>query len=94
MKFLGLAEAALFLREHPKQAEALRAWLGEIQHRKWCSYEALAADFQYVDITFPPRAIFRLGQPALEIDTLMDFRNGIVLLTGIRFSQIAQSNFN
>ena len=84
MKFLGQAEAAAFLREHPKKAETLRAWLGEIQYRNWHSPEALSADFQNVDTTRPPLAVFRLGRAALEIETLVDFRNGIVLLTGIR----------
>jgi mRNA-degrading endonuclease HigB of HigAB toxin-antitoxin module len=84
MKFLGQVEAATFLREHPRQAETLRAWLGEIQHRNWHSPEALAADLHNVDTTSPPLAVFRLGRAALEIETLVDFRSGIVLLTGIR----------
>jgi mRNA-degrading endonuclease HigB of HigAB toxin-antitoxin module len=86
MKFLGRTEVVVFLHEHPGQAETLRAWLGEIRHRDWHSREALAADFQSVDATRPPVAVFRLGRPALLIETLVDFRNGIVLLTGIRMA--------
>jgi mRNA-degrading endonuclease HigB of HigAB toxin-antitoxin module len=86
MKFLGRTDFVAFLRQHPEQAETLRAWLGEIQHRHWCSREALAADFQSVDATRPPLAVFRVGRPALLIETLVDYRNGIVLLTGIRLA--------
>ena len=86
MKFLGCIDLVVFLREHPRQAETLRAWLGEIQHRDWHSREALATDFQSFDATRPPLAVFRLGRPALLIETLVDFRNGIVLLTGIRMA--------
>jgi mRNA-degrading endonuclease HigB of HigAB toxin-antitoxin module len=86
MKFLGRTEVVVFLSEHPGHAETLRAWLTEIQHRDWHSREALAADFQSVDATRPPLAVFRLGRPALLIETLVDFRNGIVLLTEIRMA--------
>ena len=86
MKFLGRTEFVAFLGEHPEQAETLRSWLGEIQHRDWGSREALAADFQSVDATRPPLAVFRLGRPALVIETLVDFRNGVVLLTAIRIA--------
>jgi hypothetical protein len=94
MKFLGRTEVVVFLQEHPEQAETLCAWLGEIQHRHWCSREALAADFQSVDASCPPLAEFRLGRPALVIETLVDFRNGIVLLTGIRIATAVEPLLN
>jgi len=94
MMFLGRIELEAFLREHPGQAETLRAWLGEIQHRDWLSREALAADFRSVDANCPPLAVFRLGRPALVIETLVDFRNGIVLLTGIRIAPESEPILN
>jgi len=84
MKFLGHAEAAAFIRERPAQAETVRAWLSEIKYRAWINEKTLAADFRGVDTTSPPRAIFRLGWPLVLVETIVDFRNGIVLLTGIR----------
>jgi mRNA-degrading endonuclease HigB of HigAB toxin-antitoxin module len=90
MKFLGRIELVAFLREHPEQAETLQAWLSEIQYRDWRTRDALTADFQSVDAARTPLAVFRLGRPALVIETLVDFRNGIVLLTGIRIATESQ----
>jgi hypothetical protein len=84
MRFLGHVEVVSFLREHPGYAENLLAWLGEIQHRYWRNSRALAADFQSVDVTCPPAVVFRLGRPELVIETLADFRNGIMLLTRVQ----------
>jgi HTH-type transcriptional regulator / antitoxin HigA len=84
MKFIGRVEAASFLRQHPDQAETVRAWLGEIQHRKWGSPEALLADYPTIDITRPPLAVFWLDRIALQIETVMAFSNGTVFLTGFR----------
>ena len=84
MKFLGRSEVASFLRVYPGQAETLQAWLAEIRHRNWPSPEAFSKDFPQVDTRSLPFAVFRLGRPALKIETLVDFRNGIVLLTEIR----------
>ena len=86
MKLLGQTEAASFSRKHPGQAERLRAWLAEIQHRDWDSPEDLSADFKNIDATTPPVAVFRFGQPTLVIETLVDFRNRIVLLTKVRIA--------
>jgi mRNA-degrading endonuclease HigB of HigAB toxin-antitoxin module len=84
VKVLGQTEAATFLREHPEQAEKLRALLAEMRSRDWTTPEALTADFRSVDTTCLPLAVFRIGKPALVVETLVDFRNGIVLLTDLR----------
>lgn len=83
MRFFGYTEAASFMVQHPLHGETLRAWLCEIQYRDWRSPGALTADFRCVDVT-PPFTVFRLGIPPLLIETIVDFRNRIVLLTGIR----------
>jgi mRNA-degrading endonuclease HigB of HigAB toxin-antitoxin module len=83
MRFLGQAEVAAFLSGHPSEAERLQAWLSEMRHRDWKNAEALSADFRSVDTSNPPRAIFKLGDPPLRIETLIDFRTNVVLLLGI-----------
>lgn len=94
MKFLGQAEAAAFLRGHPTQADKLQAWLSEIRFRSWHNAAALAADFRNVDASASPRVVFRFGRPALVIETLMDFRNEIVLLTAIRMAVSTTPHLN
>jgi HTH-type transcriptional regulator/antitoxin HigA len=91
MKFIGRMEAASLLREHLEQAETVRAWLGEIHHRKWDSSKALLADYPTADTTSPPLAVFWLDRIALEIETLVDFATGIVFLTGFRIAGEAAS---
>jgi hypothetical protein len=86
MKFLGQQEAASFLREHSGQGETLRAWVAEVRHRKWDNLEALLVDFENVDATSPPGVVFRFDAAGLQIETFVDFRNGIVLLTGLRMT--------
>jgi mRNA-degrading endonuclease HigB of HigAB toxin-antitoxin module len=87
MIFVGLTELFDFLRDHPDQGEPLRAWLAEIQHRNWTNRQALAADFQSLDSDNPPLAVFRFGRPEVVIETLIDFQNQVVLLTGIRMNK-------
>ena len=83
MRFLGYTEVASFMAQHPLHGEALGAWLCEIQYHDWRSPEALSADFRGVEVT-QPFTVFRLGIRPLLIETIVDFRNQIVLLTGIR----------
>jgi mRNA-degrading endonuclease HigB of HigAB toxin-antitoxin module len=83
MRFLGYTEAASFIAQHPLHGDTLRAWVSEIQYRDWRTPRALTADFRSAEVT-PPLAVFRLGTPPLRIETIVDFRNRIVLLTGIR----------
>jgi mRNA-degrading endonuclease HigB of HigAB toxin-antitoxin module len=84
MRFLGQTEIAAFLAECPDESGGLRAWLAEMKHRNWGSVDALAADFLNVDASDLPAVIFYLEPTALRIETLIDFRNGVVLLTAIQ----------
>lgn len=84
MRFLGKVEVAAFLTIQPAYAEGVRAWLNEISRRNWPSAEALSTDFLHADISAPPVIVFHLAAGAVCIETLVDFRNGIVLLTAIR----------
>jgi mRNA-degrading endonuclease HigB of HigAB toxin-antitoxin module len=86
MKLLGQAEAAAFLQGHPTQADRLQAWLSEIRFRRWRNSDALAADFRSADTSASPKVVFHLGRPTLVIETLVDFRKEIVLLTEIRMA--------
>jgi mRNA-degrading endonuclease HigB of HigAB toxin-antitoxin module len=84
MRFVGQTEIAAFLAECPDQSDGLRAWLAEMKHRTWGSADALAADFLNIDASGLPTVIFYLEPTALRIETLIDFRNGVVLLTAIQ----------
>lgn len=84
MRFAGQTEVAIFLAECPDQGDGLRAWLTEMKHRTWGSADALAVDFLNVDVSCLPVVIFYLEPTALRIETLIDFRNGVVLLTAIQ----------
>jgi mRNA-degrading endonuclease HigB of HigAB toxin-antitoxin module len=84
MRFVGQTEIAAFLAEYPGDSDGLRAWLAEMKHRSWSSPDALAADFLKVDASSLPAVIFYLEPIALRIETLIDFRNGVVLLTAIQ----------
>lgn len=89
MKLLGQAEAAAFLRGNPACADKLQAWLSEIRFRRWPNRAALAADFRSADTSASPRVVFQLGKPAIVIDTLVDFRTEVILLTDIRMASAA-----
>jgi mRNA-degrading endonuclease HigB of HigAB toxin-antitoxin module len=85
MRFVGQTEIFAFLATSPGHGDTVRAWAGEIKHRNWKSAAELAADFQSVDISDVPVVIFYLSPPAsLRISTLIDFRLGIVLVTGVQ----------
>jgi len=88
MRVVGYTEAASFLARHPLHGEALTAWLHEVRHRHWRSPAALAADFGCVEVA-PPYTIFRLGIRPLLVETIVDFRNQVVLLTGVRVTSEA-----
>jgi mRNA-degrading endonuclease HigB of HigAB toxin-antitoxin module len=84
MRLLGHTEVGDFIAQNPEQAEAVRAWLAEVRHRQWTGPATLAADFLHVDASDPPVVIFRLLPVGVRIETLVDFRNGVVLLTAIQ----------
>ena len=89
MKFLGLVEVADFARRHPGEAETLWAWVAEIRNHSWESVGDLSASFRSVDIAKLPEVIFRLGDTPLKINTLINLRKGILLLTSIDLPAIA-----
>lgn len=83
MRFVGLTEIAAFIAQCPGDAETVRAWMMEIKHRTWASAGALALDFPNADASHLPVVVFYLGFRSVRIETLIDFRNGIVLLTEV-----------
>jgi mRNA-degrading endonuclease HigB of HigAB toxin-antitoxin module len=83
MKFLGRTEIATFVAQYPSHAEDLRVWLVELENLTWTSADALLKDYPRADASRLPALIFYLGPTRLRIETLVDFRNGIVLLTSI-----------
>jgi hypothetical protein len=87
VRFVGQTEIASFLLEWPEYAEPLQAWLTEMKHRRWPSADALAVDFPNVDASRAPVLVFYLLPAGIRIETLVDFRNGIVLLTVIQAGQ-------
>ena len=84
MRFVGGAEIARFIREHPPETEMVRAWVHEMKCRRWTRPEAVKADLRGADISQPPTIRFHLVSAPVLIDTLVDFHNGIVVLTDIR----------
>lgn len=83
MKFVGQTEVAAFLAVSPGYEDAVRAWLAEMKYGQWLSAAALTADFQNVDTSELPSVVFYLAPAALRIETIIDFRVGIVLLVAI-----------
>ena len=94
MRFVGQTEIAAFLAECPEQSEGLCAWLAEMKHRSWGSATALVADFLNVDASDLPVVIFYLEPTSLRIETLIDFRNGVVLLTAIQRPAMTSGHSN
>ena len=64
-------------------ADALKAWVYELEHRDFGVPARLTAGFRQVDLSKPPVAVFHLAGTPLRIDTLIDFRTGVVLVTHI-----------
>jgi mRNA-degrading endonuclease HigB of HigAB toxin-antitoxin module len=84
MRFVGLTDLRDFLTVEPRHTETLVTWLFEIRHRTWKSIEALEADFPNLENSHGRLVIFNLVSANIQIETLIDFRNQIVLLTAIR----------
>jgi mRNA-degrading endonuclease HigB of HigAB toxin-antitoxin module len=91
MRFVGQTEVAAFMTNCPAQADLVRAWLAEIKHRRWDRHEALATDFLSVDVSSAPEVVFNLSPSGVRIATVIDFRNGVVLLTSIQRHPIPAS---
>jgi len=88
MRVLGQLEVAEFVRGHPEEADLLRAWLSEVRHHRWANSQALKADFRSVEANQPTRAVFRLGPKPIVVETIIDFRNGVVLLVTLSVSDV------
>ena len=80
---LDVVEAHLSVCRSGSEAEALRAWVCELEHREYDDPRQLTARFRQVDLSEPPIVSFHLTGTALRIDTLIDFRTGVVLVTHV-----------
>jgi mRNA-degrading endonuclease HigB of HigAB toxin-antitoxin module len=91
MKLLGtpILSSHLLGLHDDKAAEMLRAWMCEIRHCAWANELELIAAFPSVDLSNVPAVIFVLASAAIRIETLIDFRLGIVLLTHISEVKVA-----
>ena len=83
MRFVGLTEVASFVLQCPDQSEVVRAWLTEMRHRTWVTAASLLSDFPNADASRPPDVVFHLAAGSVRIETIIDFRTGVVLLTRI-----------
>lgn len=86
MRFLGQVEVAEFARAHPAEAGVLSAWLNEVRQGKWANSKALVADFRFAEAQQPPYAVFRLGPTPVSVETIIDYRNGVVLVSRLSVS--------
>lgn len=86
MRILGQLEVANFVRAYPHETEVLGAWLNEVRHRRWANPKALIADFRLAQAHSPPYAVFRLGPTPVLVETLIDYRNGVVLVARLSVS--------
>lgn len=92
MRILGQLEVADFVRAHPSETQVISAWLSEMRHRRWVSPQALIADFRYAHANPPPHAVFRLGPTPVFVETVIDYRNGVVLVGRLSFSDSSKRN--
>jgi mRNA-degrading endonuclease HigB of HigAB toxin-antitoxin module len=91
MRFVGLTEVASFVASLPDEGAIMRAWLTEIRFRSWDTAGSLLADYPNADISRPPHVVFYLGDNGLRIETIIQFRAGIVFLTQIHHPALAVS---
>lgn len=88
MRFVGSLEVARYIETHPSDAAVLQSWVAEMRHRAWPDHVALGADFRSADVSKPPRVIFKFASANVQIETVIDFRRRVVLLTKIKLKQI------
>ena len=90
MRVIGLDLVSSRLNGDPfsQRADALRAWVYELEHRDFSTSAHLAAAFPRVDLSAAPVAIFHLAYAPFRIDTVVDFRTRVVLIT--RISEVRQ----
>lgn len=83
MRFVGQTEVDAFIAQWPAHGDHVRAWLSEMKYRRWKDAASLEADFRELDLSRLPTVIFFLSSARVRIDTLIHFRAGVVMLTGI-----------
>lgn len=84
MRFVGQAEVAAFLRDHPVEADRLQAWVAEVRHCNWRCQQDLMTAFRDVDASGSPLIVFRFDRPPMHIETLIDFRTNVLVLLAIK----------
>lgn len=84
MKLLGQTEVCAFMGECPGHGDTLMAWSSELKHRRWKSAAELAADFGRIDVSGVPVVVFHLAPEWLRVETIINFRLGIILVTGLQ----------
>jgi mRNA-degrading endonuclease HigB of HigAB toxin-antitoxin module len=85
VRLVGQLEIADFIRGRPEEAEVLGAWLNEVRHRRWANSEALMADFPS-EARRAPQVVFRLGPTPVFVEAIVDYRNAVVVVTGVSVS--------
>lgn len=95
MRVVGAGVIDAYLAANPPSltSEFLRALIYELRENYWKKPQVLASAFPKADLSALPKAVFRLDDGAVLVDTLVDFRTGVVLVTGItEVSSAASSN--
>lgn len=85
MRVIGLHHVADFLKTiaRPDQADALRSFVYELQYRQWDDADSLAGEFADVVSGKASFIIFRLAAGAVRVDTIAEFRTGVVVITAV-----------
>lgn len=85
MRVVGadVIDAYLAARPPSLTTEFLRALIYELREHSWKKPQVFASAFPKADLSALPKAVFRLEDGAVLVDTLVDFRTGVVLVTGI-----------
>lgn len=86
MRLLGYLEVADFVRRHPGETEVLGAWLNEVRHKRWADRKAVEAEFRMAEGSWPGHAVFRIGPTPVFVDSVIDYRNGVLLVTQLSLS--------
>lgn len=91
MRLVGQTELAEFLRENVHGRDLIQAWLAEMRHGNWKDAVALKGDFRNVDISALPAVIFQIPGAGAQIETLINFRLGLIALVSVQASSPLRS---
>lgn len=64
-------------------ASAIWAWLKHVRERNWRTSEEVRADYSGAELRLPS-ATFRLVSRPIRIESLIDFRCGVVVVTEVK----------